>query len=351
MSGLLQRIVARVSAITVFTYFLTMAIILVLVVFTSLGPDLLNNPLDYRGTIYFGAFLIPIFTQIRVNLLGSFLVLFGIYILCFTIALKSNGGFLEGLQNMLKGRVGRRIPNWLVIMPLVSSALLVVVVTITLLQDAFGIPTGQLPFNDYRLFYAIAYAPPVEETMFRISTLGLIVAFRVIWRNALNPSTDTRRGLARLIALSFLFPDKAKGEVGIPNLANNGWQGFHWSEWTALILTSVAFGLAHYVSNVGWEAGKILTAAISGFGLGLTFLAYGAYASILLHWFFNVYLGTFTFGETVVPRIFLPAEVLIALLSVAVGIIGIITGIVWLASGGPDRGQTTYMGPGSSAPV
>ncbi len=350
MSGLLQKLVAQVSAITVFTYFLTMAIILALLAFTPLGPDLLNNPLGYPGTLYFGAFLIPIFTQIRVNLLGSFLVLFSIYGLCFTIALKSNGGFLEGLHNMLRGHVGRRIPNWLVIMPLVSSALLLIVVAITLLQDAFGVPTGKLPFNDYRLFYAIAYAPPVEETMFRISTLGLIVAFRVIWRNALNPAANSRRGLVRLIGLSFLFPDKAKGEVGMPTLANNGWQGFHWSEWAALILTSIAFGLAHYVSNVGWEAGKILTAAISGFGLGLAFLAYGAYASILLHWFFNVYLGAYSFGQTLVPGL-LTADVLIALLSVAVGIIGIVTGIVWLASGGPNRGQTTYMVPSSSAPV
>ena len=351
MSGLLQKLVAPFSAITVLTYFLAMGIIIALLVFTSLGPDLLNNPLDYRDPLYFGAFLIPIFTQIRVNLLASFLVLFGIYVLCFIVAVKSNGGFLEGLQNMLTGHVGRRIPNWLVIMPLVSSALLVVVVAITLLQDAFGIPTGKLPFNDYRLFYAIAYAPPVEETMFRISTLGLTVAFRVVWRKALNPSTGDRRGLARQIGLCFLFPDKAKGTAGMPTLADNGWQGFHWSEWAALILTSVAFGLAHYVSNVGWEAGKILSATISGFGLGLAFLAYGAYASILLHWFFNVYLGTFAFGETVVPGVFLTAEALVALLSIAVGIIGIVAGLVWLASGGPNRRQTTYVVRGSSTPI
>jgi hypothetical protein len=60
-----------------------------------------------------------------------------------------------------------------------------------------------------------------------------------------------------------------------------------------LVISSVAFGAAHYLAGGGWDIGKISTAALAGFAMGLVYLRYGAYAPILLHWFFDYYFGAF----------------------------------------------------------
>ncbi len=380
-----------------------MVLTVVLLASTPIGQDLLKN----QGTLVLGAFLIPIYTPFRINLLGGFLALFGIYVICFVAAVRSNGGFLTGLRGLFTGSTQQRVPNWLVVMPVASSALLLVVLAVTLVQSAVGVSTGSLPpLEPYKLLYTLAYAPPLEETMFRISTLGLLVALRVVWSSAPTPFggnvgtmpsfvSETRckncgaplnpkqgepvatcrycgyaevvgeapasqprlspilrqRSTPRLIVLSFLFPEKAKSEAGLPTLNSNGWRAFHWTEWLVLILTSVGFGVAHLLSNVGWEAGKVVTAALSGFALGLAYLSYGAYASILLHWFFNVYFEVYSLGSTFIGGAFVTVEVLVGLLVLASGAIGIVAGIARLASGEQGGGETTYMTPSTFPPA
>src|SRR5262249_14628028 len=150
----------------------------------------------------------------------------------------------------------------------------------------------------FSFLYQLSYAPPLEEIWFRISILGLIVSLRALWSSSIrhhslemaNPRPINR---GKLAVVSFLVPEYAKSRAGLPTFAKSGWKSIHWTEWIFLIMTSVAFGIAHYVANIGWEAGKVLTAGIAGFALGLVFLLYGAYASILLHWFFDVYTSTF----------------------------------------------------------
>src|SRR5712692_8579131 len=156
-----------------------MVLLILLLMTTSIGQDLANN----QGRLVLGVFLIPIFTPLKLNLLAGFLGLFAIFVLCFLVAAKNNGGFTSSLrQFLIPTPRERRLPNWLVIMPIVSSALVLVVVALTLIQDTAGLPSGSLPqLEPYRLLYTLAYAPPLEETMFRISTLGLLVALRTTW--------------------------------------------------------------------------------------------------------------------------------------------------------------------------
>ena len=325
-----------------------MAIIVFLLVFTHLGQDLLNH----EGTLLLGVFLFPIYTPLRINLLGAFLVLFGIYIACFVVAAKSNGGFIHSLRDFLNGSAKREPPNWLTIMPLAGSALLLLVVALTVVQDAVGVSSGGLPtLKPYQYLYTLAYASPLEETMFRISTLGLIVALRVFWSRPVTALGNGSSSNERLVLLSFFVPEKAKEEAGLPTLKSNGWRAFSSTEWLALIVTSAGFGLAHLLSGVGWEVGKVTTATLSGLALGLAYLAYGAYASILLHWFFDLYLGTFSVGQMVLPGVFDTASALIVLLLIAVGIVGIIAGITQLIPRRPAPGETPYMVPGPPPPA
>ncbi len=351
----LTRLEGGISALVVFTYVLAMALTIVLLTSTSIGQDLASN----QGRLVLGAFFIPIYTPIQVNLLASFLGLFGIFVLCFVVAARYNGGFVLSLRHFINpAPQERKLPNWLAVMPLASSALLSFVLAITIIQGTVGVPTGSLPpLEPYQLFYTLAYAPPLEEAMFRISALGLLVTLRVIWSNPVARTTDQtglgprKHSLARIISLGFLAPESAKREAGLPTFTDAGWHAIHWTEWLILVGTSVGFGLAHVFSGAGWEAGKVLPAAVSGFALGISYLLYGAYANILLHWFFNVYFEAYTLSSTMLGGAFVVLEGLIGLLAFVAGGVGIVAGIVWLSSGQHHAGETTYMVPSASPPV
>jgi CAAX prenyl protease-like protein len=350
----LSKLAGGVSVLVVSTYALAMVLTVLLLTSTSIGQDMASH----QAHLVLGALLIPIQTPIEINVLATFLVLIGIFFLCFAAATKSDGGLIAGLRQLWAPITSKRKPpNWLIVMPLVSSALLVIVVIVTMLQDAAGIPTGSLPsMEPYQWLYVLAYAPPVEETMFRISTLGLLVTMRTLWSRPLTKATDqssaaaNRHGVARIIALGFLAPETAKGEVGMPTFGDAGWRAIHWTEWLVLIITSVGFGLAHVLSGAGWELGKVAPAALSGFALGLAYLLYGAYASILLHWFFNVYFEAFSLSSSLFGGGFIALEGIIGLLAFVAGAIGIVRGILWLLSGPQHPDETTYMVPSTPAP-
>src|SRR5207245_10592598 len=93
----------------------------------------------------------------------------------------------------------------------------------------------------------------------------------------------------RLIILTMISPDYAKGKVGLPTIANNAWKGIHWADWLAVIGVSGIFGLDHYTSGSGWGPGRVLTAGLSGFVLAFTYIAYGPSADLLLHCVLNCY--------------------------------------------------------------
>jgi hypothetical protein len=285
-----------------------------------------------------------------INLLAAFLGILSIYVACFVTAIKTKGGFAKNLRELARGTT-RRIPNWLVVMPLASSALLIVVIVITYTQSLFGVPTGQLPpLAPYEELYALAYSPILEEVTFRITTLGLLVSlrvvlFRLIWFTPGTINEESPKRAARLLLLSFLFPERAKAESGLPTITSNGWRGIHPSEWALLTATSAIFGLAHILTNSGWQAGKVATAALSGFALGLAYLAYGAYASILLHWFFNFYFEVYRLSSTLLGGVFDILAGLTLLLTFSVGILGIAVGVILLLRPRPVTGDTTYMAP------
>jgi len=360
----LRKLSGLTSLIVVCTYFLVLALIVVLLVQTSIGADLASNQFH----IVLGAFLLLWRTPVEINALAGFIVLFGISVLCIFAAARLKGGFNNSLHQMFSNSERRRLPNWLLVMPLISSALALTVVAITILQGLFGVPTGSIqepcdPANlvtgcipPFSYLYQLSYAPPLEEVWFRISILGLLVALRTLWssnvlRNPFVQATPSPIGRGKLALLSFLVPEYAKSRAGLPTFAKAGWKSIHWTEWIFLIMTSVAFGIAHYVANVGWEAGKVLTAGMAGFTLGLVFLLYGAYASILLHWFFDVYFATFLLSSILLGDALTPVADFVALLVLATGVIGVFAGIRWFRSTLRGSHGTTYIVPSVPSPV
>jgi hypothetical protein len=180
------------------------------------------------------------------------------------------------------------------------------------------------------LYASLTYAPISEEIAFRITTLGLLVSIMTIWKNrSIEPGS--RPKTRSLIVASFLFPESAKAKVGLPTIRTNGRRGVHWGEWMLLFLTSSFFGIAHVISGgTDWGIGKAVTAAISGFALGLIYLSYGAYAAILLHWFFDFYFETFSVGANVFGGAVATLPGLISLATLIVGTVSIVVALAWL---------------------
>src|SRR2546425_11421448 len=82
-----------------------------------------------------------------------------------------------------------------------------------------------------------------------------------------------------------------------------------------LAVSSIACWIASGFVCSAWGVIKVVSAALQGFAIGLAYLVYGAYASILLHWFFNVYF----YVTFLAPAIF---QDVVALLIYATGLLG-----------------------------
>lgn len=262
-----------------------------------------------------------------------------IYAVCFAKAGQSNGGFISGLRDIARGTRPRTLPNWLSIMPIVASGLLIMVLLLGLLQDLFGVNTGSLPTTDpTALVSGLAVAPIAEEIGFRISVLGLVTGVLV----AMRIGEYIAQGKASPIVVqvstffsAFLSPGYAKERVGLLSIRTGGLKGIGISEWIFLGITSVVFGLWHIFGSSGWGPGKFLTAALSGFALGVVFLAYGAFADILLHWFFDFYF----LNLPGLGGVFQISGLLFTLGALALGVWSIIMAVGWLSNWNPKPTQ------------
>ena len=284
--------VTTISIPSTLLYFLTLVVGFALLFFSPLTREMMNTYSVQHLEFFFLFFRIPL----TLNMFILTVLALSVYVACFVVAWLGNGGYVGSLSR-LRSR-SNQIPNWLLIMPLITSTLLLLVFFVTWLQDISGIPTGNLVLPPASLFSSLTTSPISEELNFRITTLGSIIAIRSIffWRVQGRPS--------RSLAYSFLSPDLAKTNAGLDSVATVGLRnGIHWSEWIMLTLSSVVFGYAHITTGSTWEIGKVTTAAIAGFVMGLAFLVYGAYATILVHWFFNYYtqvswIGTLAFDQS-----------------------------------------------------
>src|SRR5215471_4238931 len=92
----LRKLSGLTSTLVVSTYFLVLALIVVLLVQTSIGADLASNQFH----IVLGAFLFLWRTPVEINALAGFIILFGIFVACIFTAAKLKGGFTRSLRQM-----------------------------------------------------------------------------------------------------------------------------------------------------------------------------------------------------------------------------------------------------------
>lgn len=333
--------ISAIAALFIFlTYILAMGIAVSLVTVSQLASGLTAS----SGRPVLGAFYIySRYTAFPVSVtlsLLAFACIF-IFVICFAAGFRSRDGFLPSLKRLAKvGRITSS-SNWLVSMPLISSGLIIVVLIVTFVLSQVGIPPGSLcdpSINkcptQAQLFAGLAYAPIGEEIAYRIITpLALVIPLRILLRNISKPlSLSSLLRFLSVVGLSLLSPERAKEKMGYLTVSRNGWRGFHWLEWIFIVISSVLFGLAHVESGGGtnWGAGKVVTAAISGFVIAIVYVAYGAYAAILFHWFFDFYFEVAIVGGSTFGGLFSLLPYVFSLTALIVGALSLLVAIAWV---------------------
>ena len=285
-------------------------LVLILVVFSTISylVSLLVGPILFYSTKdgltvaarhihqlpidFFMVLTIPIPLGFSLGVL--FAAIWVAFVICFIFAWLSRGGFIASVRNVLtKGETIAKT-NFLIVMPLVTSGLLCATILIEQFQVTQGVQTGSLNFppatSPYLILLELAFAPLNEEFAFRITSIGIPLAIFLAFRYRSDPNVSGWKNTVKFLLLTMLSPERAKSKVGYRNVSADGFfRGISALEWILILITSLAFGSAHYLLGGGWEIGKVSTAFLAGLFFAIMYVAYGAYADILLHWFFNYY--------------------------------------------------------------
>jgi len=211
-------------------------------------------------------------------------------------------------------------------MPIITSMLFIAVLAIISLQSFVGVPTVPAPEAEKLppviLFFIINYDVLIEEIGFRLIPIGFFLIILIFEARVLNGIMLSGKEQLKLSFTTLVYPDKAKRTVGLKTVSDFGIRGgISQGEWIMIFLTSVAWGLVHFMVG-GWTVGKFTSVFVDGLVFGLAYLVYGLYAPILLHWFFNYYSEVlFNISLEYYPYLF-PISALAALLILAIGIVG-----------------------------
>ncbi|MEM3653284.1 MAG: CPBP family intramembrane glutamic endopeptidase [Candidatus Bathyarchaeia archaeon] len=244
-----------------------------------------------------------------------FFIIQAIFIVCFIVAWKEKEDFTKTLKNGFFGSMNTLFKNYLYAMPLIACMLLTLITLLHSIQETHGIPTGSIVIqNQFEALLDLAYSSIREEISFRITPIGTLLALYFIFEKSDRFPKKSFQKL-KLLTLTFLNPLKAKSKLGIFERITS-------IEWFSIIFTSIIFGIAHFISGVGWEIGKVSSATIAGIALGIVYVIYGAYASILIHWFFNYYLTVYEIAIDLYPGSFKFLIDLINSISMILGVIG-----------------------------
>jgi membrane protease YdiL (CAAX protease family) len=302
----MRALVLILIVVSTISYFVSLVLGPVLFFSSSDGLTAAQQRIHGIDVGLFMIFSVPI--PVGVSLGVLFVLIWGVFLACMILAWFDRGGYLSSARGALAKSISLAKTNFLYIMPLVASALLSATIIISSFQESQGVQTGSISFpttNPYVILTELAFAPLQEEFAFRITSIGLVVGILLLFLYRKDPKTSSLGRKGKLILLAMFSPELAKAKMGYRNVRADGFpRGISPVEWVLILLTSLVFGLAHFLAGSGWEAGKVSTAFLAGFVFAIMYVAYGAYASILLHWFFNYYFDVLSIAETAYGGIF-----------------------------------------------
>jgi hypothetical protein len=290
----LGRVLALMLAVfSAITYVITLVLGPVLFFTTSDGITEAAKHMHQLPLEIFMFILLPPI-PLHISYGALFMAIWAAFVLCIAAAALTSGGFLKTARESLTKSISIAKTNFLYVMPLVATGLFSATILLSEFQTTQGVQTGSLSYpaqtNPYYILLNLAYAPLDEELAFRITSIGIPIAIALLYAYRSDARLLGVKKKVGLFLLTLFSPELAKSRMGYKNVAANGViHGISPPEWFLILATSVAFGFAHILYGGGWEIGKVSTACLAGFVFAIMYVSYGAYADILLHWYFNYY--------------------------------------------------------------
>ncbi|MEM2342362.1 MAG: glycosyltransferase family 39 protein [Candidatus Bathyarchaeia archaeon] len=263
--------------------------------------------------------------QFEVNMGLIFAFFSTVYILCFIISFKKGLLSIKSARWLLNREKGIIIylRNPLLSLPLLSSIAYVASKIIHRIQESYSIPLGEAPISRDSLvaFLELSTSPLIEEFIFRILPIGIFLITYLMNTVKAKGSPSQCRTLKSSIR-TLLDPEIGKRMAGLRAIRDHGFLfSIEPREWLIIILTSAIFSFSHYSST--WDVGKLPSSFIQGLIMGVSYVAYGFQAPILMHWFFNCHLYAFSLTGMVNPSLSILTE-LNEYLIITLGIAGLI---------------------------
>ncbi|PVX26614.1 MAG: hypothetical protein CW716_05655 [Candidatus Bathyarchaeum sp.] len=307
-------------------------------------PDGVNaTTVNFSNPLTLWILNMPLRVYTGLNLGAIFFGLWIAFAASFVVAWKLRKSLPKVIKESVHKPTRKLFSNCLFAMPFINSMTLLVVMIIQSIQETGGIPTGTAPSQGdmFLVLFDRSYASVIEEIGFRLIPIGAFLIFMFMMKKEAWEFSLKQK--IKLFFAGLLFPDTAKRMVGAKTVEEHGLKdGISLGEWGVVVFTAVIFGLAHYNPGVSWEIGKISSAAFTGLVLGLVYLVYGIQASIIMHWFFNVYSTTFVLISDMYPAT-APFVDAIWMITLAVGIIGLVAianmGVLKLITAIEKRGK------------
>ena len=160
-------------------------------------------------------------------------------------------------------------------------------IMLALVQEAGGISTGNLPSTDPLLMYLELNLAPLRECLgFRVIPIGLVAFLILALRGRLRDAMLSLWRPSRYLRRNDSFADYRRHLVLMLTL---------------VAISSLLFGLAHFILGGGWGSGKIAEAALAGVALGWLYYQYGLPAAVLLHWAIDSFLTTYDLDPGLFP--------------------------------------------------
>jgi hypothetical protein len=289
------------SLLVAATFVFSMPLGIALFYFTDQGAEVARKvAIENTLPMYF-LVLFTVRIPWAVGLDELFLIVWIVFAACLTAALIGPSKRIsEAAHDAFSGNPRGLLSNSLIALAIFGCFSLFLVNAIQSLQESRGIPTGDISFpNEFEGFLSVSYASIIEEIGFRVTPIGLYLLAYVLVKEGRQIFKERLWKGAAVLALSIAYPESAKRRLGLKVFKDRGFRAITVGEWIVTILTSLAFGLAHYLSGSGWEVGKISSASLVGFVMALGYLVYGVHFPILLHWFYNYYGYAFYLGGQV----------------------------------------------------
>jgi 4-amino-4-deoxy-L-arabinose transferase-like glycosyltransferase len=246
--------------------------------------------------------LFSIIFEISLSDIFVFFVL--LYASCFVLAWKFRNNLKEFAKGFFSKPMSFAMKDFLFALPIISSLTYIVAVGANVFMESYGIPVGNppLPADPLLAYYGLAVSPITEEMIYRILPIGVFLAVRLLTLPRSKESSESLKERLKIIFMSFVSPEDAKKASGLKTVSESGLhRGISHDEWVMIFFTSVLFALSHYFFTDTWMVGKVASTFIQGLVMGLTFLIYGFFAPILIHWFFDYYFYTYSLAAAVHP--------------------------------------------------